>query len=65
MPNEIHQHIHIPTTAVYNNIDRLEETISGCGTTRRVNGVLVEQAFIGPPLPPLISCMEKNKKTEH
>ena len=39
-----------PTTAVYDNIDRLEETRSGCGTTPRVNGVLVQQTFIVPPV---------------
>ena len=59
IPNDIYQHI--PTTAVYDNIDRLEETLSGCGTTLLLNGVLVQQAFIGPPLPPVISCMEKTK----
>lgn len=28
--------------------DRLEETLSGSGTTNRVNGIIVQQAFIGP-----------------
>ena len=55
IPNYIHQHI--PTTAVYDNIDRLEETLSKSDTTHQVNGVLVHQAFIGPSLPP-------EKKTE-
>ena len=32
---------------VYNNIDRSEETLSGAGTTHRVNG----KAFNGPKLP--------------
>ena len=50
IPNYIHQHI--PTTAVYDNIDRLEETLSKSDTTHQVNGVLVHQAFIGPSLPP-------------
>ena len=27
-----------------------------------LNGVLVQEAFIGPPLPPVISLMEKTKK---
>ena len=31
IPNDIHQHI--PTTALYDNIDRLEEALSGYGTT--------------------------------
>ena len=40
IPNDINQHI--ATTAVYDNIDRVEETLSGCGTTHQVNGVLVQ-----------------------
>ena len=63
MPNDIHQNI--PTTAVYDNIDRLEETLGGCGTTHRVNGVLVHQTFVGPPLPLVSSRMEKTKKKDH
>ena len=63
MPNDIHQNI--PTTAVYDNIDRLEETLGGCGKTHRVNGVLVHQTFVGPPLPLVSSRMEKTKKTDH
>ena len=38
----------IPATLVFDNIDRLEETLSGSGTTHRVNGIVVQQAFIGP-----------------
>lgn len=60
IPNEIHQHI--SNTSVYDNIDRLVDTLSGCGTSHRVNGVLVQQAFIGPLLPPVIRHMEKTKK---
>ena len=50
IPNCIHQHI--PTTAVYDNIDRLEDALSKSDTTHQVNEVLVHQTFIGPSLPP-------------
>ena len=36
------------TTLVYDNIDRLEETLSGQDTTHRVNGIAVQRGFIGP-----------------
>ena len=36
---------HTLFTAVYDNVDRLEETLSGCGTAHRVNGVLLLQDF--------------------
>ena len=60
IPNDIYQHI--STRAVYDNIDRLEEALSGCGTTHRKNGAFVQQAFIGLSLPAVISCKEKTKK---
>ena len=50
IPNCIHQHI--PTTAVYDHIDRLEDALSKSDTTHQVNEVLVHQTFIGPSLPP-------------
>ena len=36
---------------VYDNIDRLEETLSGGGTTHRVNGIVIQRGIIGPKLP--------------
>ena len=41
----------IPTTLVFDNIDQLEETLSGSGTTHRVNGIAVQRFFIGLLLP--------------
>ena len=35
---------------VYDNIDRLEETLYGARTTHRVNGIVIQKAFIGPKL---------------
>ena len=46
IPDNIQQNI--PVTLVYDNIDRLEETLSGSGTSHRVNGIIVQQAFMGP-----------------
>ena len=37
-----------PASLVYDNIDRLEKTLSGSGTTHRVNGIVVQKPFIGP-----------------
>ena len=31
----------IPTNLAYDNIDRIEETLSGAGTSHRVNGIIV------------------------
>ena len=46
LPDEIH--IYHPTTLVYDNIDRLEETLSGTGTSHRINGIAIQKGFIGP-----------------
>ena len=32
----------IPTTLAFDNIDRLEETLTGAGTSHRVNGIIVQ-----------------------
>ena len=37
-----------PASLVNDNIDRLEETLSGSGTTHTVNGIVVQKPFIGP-----------------
>lgn len=36
------------TTLVWNTIDRLEETITGEGTTHRVYGIAVQPRVLGP-----------------
>ena len=36
---------------VYEKFDCLEETPSGAGTTHRVNGIVIQKAFIRPKLP--------------
>ena len=42
------QESHQPTSLVFDNIDRLEETLSGAGTTHRVNGISIQRGSIGP-----------------
>ncbi|KAK3884774.1 hypothetical protein Pcinc_010960 [Petrolisthes cinctipes] len=41
----------IPTTLAWDNIDRLEETLSGGGTSHRVNGIAVQPTVYGPHPP--------------
>ena len=43
---------HISTTLAWDNIDRLEETLSGGGTSHRVNGIAIQARHLGPDLPP-------------
>lgn len=43
---------YISTTLAWDNIDRLEETLSGAGTSHRVNGIAVQARHFGPNLPP-------------
>ena len=43
---------HVSTTLAWDNIDRLEETLSGEGTSHRVNGIAVQARHFGPQLPP-------------
>ena len=43
---------HVITTLAWDNNDRLEETLSGEGTSHRVNGIAVQARHFGPHLPP-------------
>ena len=38
---------YIPTSLAWDNIDRLEETLSGKGISRRVNGIAVQSRHFG------------------
>ena len=49
LPDNIQPHIR--TTLAWDNIDRLEETLSGEGTSHRVNGIAVQARHFGPQLP--------------
>ena len=44
---------YVNTTHAWYNIDRLEETLSGAGTSHRVNGIAIQARHFGPSLPPL------------
>ena len=39
------------TTLAWDNIDRLEETLRGKGTSHRVNYIAVQASVVGPQLP--------------
>ena len=53
----------VGTTLAWDNIDRLEETLSGGGTSHRVNGIAVQAVHFGPQLPPAtVPAMVKSKK---
>lgn len=45
---------YISTSLAWDNIDRLEETLSGGGTSHRVNGIAIQAKHYGPDLPPLV-----------
>lgn len=38
----------IQASCAWENIDRLEETLSGGGTSHRVNGIIVQKKMFGP-----------------
>ena len=42
---------HVFTNLAWDNIDRLEETLTGKGTSHRVNCIAVQAKFYGPHLP--------------
>ena len=55
---------YISTSLAWDNIDCLEETLSGEGTSYRVNVIAVQQQKFGPHLPPLEAapCIARSKK---
>jgi len=54
---------HISTTLGWDNIDRLEETLSGAGTSHRVNGIAVQARHFGPyPQPQANTQTERTKR---
>lgn len=46
LPQSIHPYLY--TSLAWDNIDRLEETLSGGGTSHRVNGIAVQPVHFGP-----------------
>ena len=58
------------TNLAWNNIDRLEETLSGKGTSHRVNGIAVQDKVYGPylhraELPHVEKKKQRSVSTEH
>lgn len=49
LPSNIQPHIF--TNLAWDNIDRLEETLTGKGTSHRINGIAVQSKIFGPNLP--------------
>ena len=43
---------HISTSRAWDNIDRLEGTLSSVGMTHRVNSIAIQARHLGPDLPP-------------
>ena len=60
LPRDIHPRVF--TTLAWDNIDRLEETLSGEGPSHRVNGIAVQaKSQIPQPVKPM-PCLPKTKK---
>ena len=54
---------HVDTTLAFDNIDRLEATLSGGGTSHHVNGIAVQSVTFGPQLPNnLVPQVAKDKQ---
>ena len=55
--------VHTDTILAFDNIDRLENTLSGGGTSHRINEIAVQHAVYGPhPEPITVSKVEKSKQ---
>ena len=52
----------VPTTLAFDNIDRLEEILSGKGSSHRVNGIAIQPKMICPQLQRLYAAVSKTKK---
>ena len=65
LPKTVHPYVFANVS--WDNIDRLEETLSGGGTSHRVNGIIVQPRVFGPHLPcnDPPQMMEKNKEEKY
>ena len=53
--------VHTDTIPVFDNIDHLENILSGGGTSHRINGIAVQHAVYGPhPEPIAVPRVEKS-----
>ena len=57
----------VPTTLAFDNIDRLEETLSGDGTSHRVNGIAVQPMVhtVQAPKPPTSMPKQRKRSIDH
>ena len=57
----------VPTTLAFDNIDRLEETLSGGGTSHRVNGIAVQPMVhtVQAPKPPTSMPKQRKRSIDH
>ena len=60
LPENIHPGVF--TTLVWDNIGRLEETISGEGTSHRVNGIVLQTKLVDPHPSKVLPSVDKTKK---
>ena len=62
VPLPVDIHISVPTVLAFDNIDRLEETLSGGGTSRRVNGIIIQPKSASCMPPPIKTMVMKTDK---
>ena len=57
-------HTNVPTVLAFDNIDRVEETLSGSGTSHRVNGIIVQPLTLScqPPAQANVTNNKREKK---
>ena len=57
----------VPTSLVFDNIDRLEETLSGSGTSHCANGIAVQPMVhtVQAPKPPAVVPKQKKRGIDH
>lgn len=60
LPGNIHPYKRI--TLAFDNIDRIEGTLSGGGTSHRVNGIAVQPAVCGPHPEKVLPKVDKSKQ---
>ena len=60
LPGNIHPYIN--TILAFDKIDRLEGTLSGGGTSHRVNGIVIQPLTYGPHMPKDLTKVEKRKE---
>ena len=60
LPGNIHSYT--STAIAFGNIDRIEGTLSGVGTSHLVNGIVVQPAVCGPQPEKVLPKVDKSKQ---